>query len=147
MKVPLRALHIHPVLNLWLYGISLTASRLLQLFMLFLAHAHGSRYQGAPQGPSIPTNRPSEHAFRRPAGSPTLFLDGSWWSYWPCLIPWLLLEAANTVAWLSNSTWGKGRVAASPCKCAHAVYCYGLIFCWRLLKPSCLALQQHLGQR
>ena len=89
---------------------------LLQLFMLFLAHAHGSRYQTAPQLASIPTNRPNEHAFRRPAGSPTLFLDGSWWSYWPCLIPWLLLEAANTVAWLSNSTWGKGTLAA--CKAA-----------------------------
>ena len=61
----------------------------MQLFMLFLIHAHNGRM-----------------IEMRPVPKP--YLDGPWHLHWPCLIPWIMLEIPGSIAWLRNTdTFGK----------------------------------------
>ena len=59
----------------------------LQLFLLFLVHAHGGR---------LIELRPK----------PKLFLFGSWKLQWPCLIPWVLIEVAVSLGFFRNAAPG-----------------------------------------
>ncbi len=76
----------------------------LQLFLLFLVHAYGSRTWKRPQRSSRRLLAPGEAAFQPPEGQTQLIMDGPWHLNWPCLIPWLLMEAAHSIAWLRNAT-------------------------------------------
>ncbi len=76
----------------------------LQLFLLFLVHAYGSRTWKVPQRSSRRLLAPGEAAFQPPEGQSKLIMDGPWHLNWPCLIPWLLMEAAHSIAWLRNAT-------------------------------------------
>lgn len=66
--------------------------------MLFLAHAYGGlqRYKSASSvpAPSLPFNNAQRYG--------QLIVDGPVHLLWPCLIPWLLLEADLGYAWLHN---------------------------------------------
>ncbi|DBA97089.1 hypothetical protein WJX77_003952 [Trebouxia sp. C0004] len=74
------------------------------LFLLFLVHAYGARTWKVPQEGSRRLLAPGEAAFQPPQGQRQLIMDGPWHLNWPCLIPWLLMEAAHTIAWLRNAT-------------------------------------------
>ncbi len=57
-----------------------------------------------PQRSSRRLLAPGEAAFQPPEGQRQLIMDGPWHLNWPCLIPWLLMEAAHSIAWLRNAT-------------------------------------------
>ena len=62
----------------------LTQTRcLLQLFLLFLMHAYGGRVR----------------QFRPKI---LIYMDGPWLCFWPCFIPWVLLQIPVSLAWLGN---------------------------------------------
>lgn len=71
---------------------------ILQIFMLFLSHAYGGlqRYKPASSipEPSLPFNNAQRYG--------QLIADGPLHLLWPCLIPWLLLEADLGYAWLHS---------------------------------------------
>ena len=77
-----------------------TASRVCvcpQLFMLFLMHAYGGRLR-----PSKRQQLQQEQGQQSVAES-MLYMDVPWRRHWPCLVPWLILESALSVAWLHNA--------------------------------------------
>ena len=72
--------------------------------MLFLVHAYGSRlWRPGDVSRQQGHVSPSEHSYQAPAGTPKLYMDGPWRLQWPCLIPWALVQAAHSVAWLRNA--------------------------------------------
>lgn len=75
----------------------------LQLFMLFLVHANGARMWRPGEDSQAPI-KPAEHFYQAPAGAPKLFMDGPWRLQWHCLIPWALMQAAHSVAWITAAT-------------------------------------------
>ena len=58
--------------------------------MLFLIHAFGA---GLRHNPSKTREQ--------------IYAEVPWRRQWPCLIPWLLAEAALSVAWLRNAVAGR----------------------------------------
>jgi len=77
-----------------------TASRVcvcLQLFTLFFMHAYGGHLW-----PSKQQQLQQERGQQSVAES-MLCMDVPWRRYWPCLLPWLILEATPSVAWLHNA--------------------------------------------
>lgn len=86
----------------------------LQLFLLFLVHAYGARTWRKPSESSRRLFAPAEAAFQPPEGQSKLVMDGPWRLLWPCLVPWALMQAAHSVAWLRNATAsGEDRSATS----------------------------------
>ena len=87
-----------PRCSLW--ALHSTASRVCvcpQLFMLFLMHAYGGRLR-----PSKRQQLQQEQGQQSVAES-MLYMDVPWRRHWPCLVPWLILESALSVAWLHNA--------------------------------------------
>ena len=108
----------------------------LQLFILFLVHAYGSRLWrpgdgSRQQGPVSP----SEHPYQAPAGTPKLYMDGPWRLQWPCLIPWALVQAAHSVAWLRNAS-STAPLPTAPCPACCC--CCWLACCWCCCCCCCL---------
>ena len=86
----------------------------VQLFLLFLVHAYGARTWRKPSESSRRLFAPAEAAFQPPEGQSKLVMDGPWRMLWPCLVPWALMQAPHSVAWLRNATAsGKDRSATS----------------------------------
>ena len=102
--------------------------RWLQLFMLFLVHANGARIWRPGEGSQAPI-KPAEHFYQAPAGAPKLFMDGPWRLQWPCLIPWALMQAAHSVAWITAAT------STASCLFARLLAC-----CWLAFSLSCITL-------
>lgn len=70
----------------------------LQLFMLFLVHAYGSRvWRPLSQFPCSSQSRShSDHTEL----DHLWYLDGPWRLFWPVVVPWCCLEAAVSFTWL-----------------------------------------------
>ncbi len=94
----------------------------LQLFLLFLVHAYGSRTWKVPQRSSRRLLAPGEAAFQPPEGQTQLIMDGPWHLNWPCLIPWLLMEAAHSIAWLRNATASGSSLECIKCHVQLMLY-------------------------
>ena len=74
----------------------------VQLFMLFLIHAYGAQ--------SWSSKTTSADAATASQG--LLLMDAPWRLQWPCLVPWICVQAVVTVIWVRNAV---KRECLSPC--------------------------------
>ncbi len=79
-----------------------TASRVcvcvcLQLFMLFFMHAYGGRLWPSKQ------QQVQQEQEQQSVAESMLYTHVSWRRHWPCLVPWTILEAILSIAWLHNA--------------------------------------------
>jgi len=69
----------------------------VQLFMLFLMHAYGGRLWPSKQ------QQVQQEQGQQSVAESMLYTVVPWRQHWPCLVPWLILEAILSVAWLHNA--------------------------------------------
>ena len=138
----------HPLLKTRIEHTGL--SLCLQLFTLFLVHACGARTWRRPKAGSQHVHTPAaEAAYQPPGDAPELYMDGPWRLQWPCLIPWALMQAAHSVAWLYNiqgtpcplciQTPGAAVLLLMRCCCCSSAPALLLLICcccWRMM-TSC----------
>lgn len=90
----------------------------LQLFMLFLVHAYGSRVWRPPAAPLRTCQCSSK---QDPTDLDHLwYLDGPWRLFWPVLIPWCCVEAVLTFSW-TYAPKSSGGLAASAVYACRAL--------------------------
>lgn len=121
----------------------------LQLFMLYLVHAYGSRvWRPAAKHPR--TSQYTSDNDHRDLDY-LWYLDGPWRLFWPVLVPWSCLEAVVCFTWLYASKGTCASCVVSVCALSALLHyfvctaasCIGHVHCvlqhvLYILLPKCI---------
>ena len=100
-------------------------SLLMQFFLLFLVHAY------------------SGQVIER-GSTPKMIGDGPWHWFWPCLVPWVLLQIVVSMGWLHTVAGQRSVAHGAPFICCSVV----LVLCcnWQdaMSRAPCVTSKQHV---
>ncbi|DBB14802.1 TPA: hypothetical protein ACH3X3_004411 [Trebouxia sp. C0006] len=78
------------------------------LFMLFFMHAYGGRLWPSKQ------QQVQQEQEQQSVAESMLYTHVSWRRHWPCLVPWTILEAILSIAWLHNAVESQQEASYIP---------------------------------